>query len=202
MTAETDIFYWKLIPIVTTCLSLIVIYANARFGIRNKQADLIIHFHKQFDELQKKRTELLTAQSEKAAAVQGAWSQQRIDVEADMFFDRFWSLQFDQFLAWYEGYVPSRLYVYWVFSRWRELHKVTAEWSIADKTLSSTLDELRHRWQNNPDKSSRLSTHVTKFLGLMYSLKQNAASADIDKYLREYGPSPARQLARKMFGAY
>jgi hypothetical protein len=131
MTTETEIF-WKLIPIITSGLTLVVVYLNARFGIRNKQADLVIHFHKQFDELQKKRTELRTAQSENTASVPGAWSQQRLDVEADMFFDRFWSLQFDQFLGWYEGYVPTRLYVYWAFSRWRELHKASpdSEWTL------------------------------------------------------------------------
>jgi hypothetical protein len=201
MTTDTETF-WKLIPIITSCLTLVVIYASARFGIRNKQTDLIVHFHKQFDELQKKRMELLTAQSERAANVQGAWSRQRLDIEADIFFDRFWSLQFDEFLAWYEGYVPTRIYVYWAFSRWRELHKATPGWTVSDRTMASTLDELKTRWQNNPDKSSGLSTHVTKFLELMFSLKQNAACADIDALLRKCGPSYGRRLSRKIFGAY
>ncbi|MBV4459160.1 hypothetical protein KVG96_14465 [Pseudomonas sp. COR58] len=201
MTSETDPFFWKLIPIITSILALVVIYANARFGLRNKQADLIIHFHKQFDELQKKRAELLTAHSERAASVEGAWSQQRTEVEAEMFFDRFWSLQFDQFLAWYEGYVPTRLYVYWAFSRWRELHTTTAEWTIANRTMASTLDQLKNRWQNNPDKSSRLSTHVSNFLGLMFALKQTSTSADMNDLLRRYGPSSLRRLARLFFGA-
>lgn len=201
MAAETDTFFWKFVPIATSILALIVVYANTRFGLRNKQADLIIHFHKQFDELQEKRAELLTAQREAAAAVQGAWSPQRIEVEADVFFDRFWSLQFDQFLAWYEGYVPTRLYVYWAFSRWRELHKASAEWTFGTKTVASTLDELKDRWQSNPDRSSRLSTHLTEFLGLMFALKQNAASADMDELLRKFGPSPWRRRARWLFGA-
>ena len=130
-------FFWKLIPIITSALALVVIYVNVRFGIRNKQADLIIHFHKQFDELQKKRCELRTGESETAAATTGAWSAQRIDIEAEMFFDRFWSLQFDEFLAWYEGYIPTRIYVYWAFSRWRELHKALPgpDWTLSGKTM-------------------------------------------------------------------
>lgn len=201
MAAQSDPFFWKLLPIITSILALIVVYANARFGLRNKQADLVIHFHKQFDDLQKKRAELLVAHRELTASIQGSWSQHRLDVEADMFFDRFWSLQFDQFLAWYEGYVPTRLYVYWAFARWRELHKTTAEWTLAGKTMSSTLDDLKNRWQNNPDRSSKLSTHVTEFLGLMYALGQNAASADIDELLRKYGPPRLRRIARSLFGA-
>ncbi len=198
MAPET---FWRLVPIVTAILALAVVYANARFGIRNKQADLIIHFHKQFDELQKKRTELLTADRERESAANHTWSDQRIEVEADLFFDRFWSLQFDQFLAWYEGYVPTRLYVYWAFSRWRELHKATNEWTFSGKTMASTLEDLRHRWQNNPDKSSRLSTHVSNFLGLMFALKQSGAHADIDTLLNQYGPSRARRRVRWFFGA-
>ncbi|UUX96341.1 hypothetical protein [Aquabacterium sp. J223] len=199
-TADYETF-WKLIPIVTSCLALAVVYANTRFGLRNKQADLVIHFHKQFDELQKKRTELLTAHRERDAKMTSAWSPQRIDIESDMFFDRFWSLQFDQFLAWYEGYVPTRLYVYWAFSRWRELHKASDEWTFASKTMASTLEDLKNRWQSNPDKSSSLSTHVTSFLGLMFALKQNAAYADIGALLSTYGPSKPRRLARWLFGA-
>lgn len=197
----TSDHFWKLVPIVTSLLALVVVYANTRFGVRNKQADLVIHFHKQFDELQKKRTELLTAQRERQAAAGNAWSELRIEVESDLFFDRFWSLQFDQFLAWYEGYVPTRLYVYWAFSRWRELHKATSDWTLAGKTMASTLEDLKNRWQNNPDTASRLSTHVSKFLGLMFALKQSAAYADIDKLLCEHGPSRARRRIRWLFGA-
>jgi hypothetical protein len=198
--ADNNIF--GAVPMITAALSLVVIYANARFGIRNKQTDHIAAFHKQFDELQKKRTEVLVAQAEKQCNLPGVWSEQRMSIEADLFFDRFWSLQFDEFLAWYEGYVPTSLYVYWAFSRWRELHKATSEWTIAGKTMASTLDELKNRWQSNPDKSSKLSVHVTKFLGLMYALKQNAAYADVDKLLVEYGPSRFRKAARACFGAY
>lgn len=198
MTSE---IFWRFVPIVTSVLALAVVYANTRFGVRNKQADLVIHFHKQFDELQKKRAELLTAHRERQAAAGNAWSELRIEIESDLFFDRFWSLQFDQFLAWYEGYVPTRLYVYWAFSRWRELHKATNEWTLGGRTMASTLEELKNRWQNNPDTSSRLSTHVSKFLGLMFALRQNAAYADIDKLLCQFGPSRARRRTRWLFGA-
>lgn len=203
MTTGTELF-WKLIPIITSALALVVIYVNVRFGIRNKQADLIIHFNKQFDELQKKKCELLTGQCEATASTPGAWSQQRIDREAQMFFDRFWSLQFDEFVAWYEGYVPTRLYVYWAFSRWRELNKAQqgSDDTLCGKTMRSTLAELNNRWQSNPDRKSKLSIHVSNFLGLMNTIKQNAATADIDKLLRTHGPNLGTRWARWFFGAY
>lgn len=194
--------YWKIIPIVTAWLSLIVIYANARFGIRNKQSDMIIHFHKQFDEIQKKRCELLIAQAEMEASSSSTWSLGRKDVEVEMFYDRFWSLQFDEFLAWYEGYIPTSLYIYWVFSRWRELHEPSKGWTFNQKTLASALDDLEIRWRSNPDKTSKQSIHLTKFLTLMLALKTNGASVDVEGLLKSVGPSYVRQWTRKVFGAY
>src|SRR6476469_6309387 len=103
-------------PLVTG----VMIYLGARFARRNKQAELIIHFHKQFDEIQKQRAVLLVADNDLAQEAPQT-SKDKIEIEAHVFFDRFWSLQFDQFVAWYDGYVPSHLYQYWLFSRWREL---------------------------------------------------------------------------------
>ena len=192
----------RLISIITAGLALAVVYANARFGIRNKQADLTIHFHKQFDELQKKRAELLVAVAEKKAGVATAWSDERLLIESHVFFDRFWSLQFDQFLAWYEGYVPTRLYIYWVYSRWRELRSPSTDWTFDGKTLVSTLNELRDRWQYSADQSTRLSVHVTKFLTLLTSLKVSSSAADVDALVRRHGPAPYMRLVRRLFGAY
>ena len=202
MSTQPAIGFWQVMPIITSLLALVFIYTNARFSIRNKQADLIIHFHKQFDEMQKKRCELLVAQAELASGSAGAWSPERINVEAEMFFDRFWSLQFDQFLAWYEGHLPTSIYIYWVFSRWRELHQPSAGWTVCASTLVSTLDTLNIRWQKNQDKSSRLSAHLTSFFGLMFALKQNAASAEVEEQLGHFGPSAARRFGRWLFGAY
>ncbi|WP_207282914.1 hypothetical protein [Pseudomonas sp. FW300-N2F2] len=202
MSTQPEIGFWQIMPIATSLLTLVFIYMNARFSIQNKQADLIIHFHKQFDEMQKKRCELLIAQAESASGFASAWSSERLNVEAEIFFDRFWSLQFDEFLAWYEGYLPTSIYIYWVFSRWRELHQPSAGWTVCGNTLVSTLENLKSRWQNNHDKSSKLSAHLTSFLGLMFALKQNAVSAEVEEQLGHFGPSRLRRFGRRLFGAH
>lgn len=184
-------------------LTLTFIYTNARFNIRNKQEDMIIHFHKQYDVLQMKRVELLIASKERENAVvkNFCWSQERLAVESDVLFDRFWSLQFDEFVAWYEGYVPTNLYLYWVFSRWRELHVKDAGWEIAGKNLSTTLSSLSDRWKCDYDSNSKRSMHVRRFLDLMRALKNNPSHIHLEDHLCEFGPHRFARYFRTLFGA-
>lgn len=199
---------------ITAALALVVVYNNVRSSVRNKQADLLIYFNKQFDELQKKRAELLIMQ---ATSDTSQASAKRMDIEARFFFDRFWSLQFDQYVAWYEGHMPTRLFVYWVFARWRELSQPSIEgrdplWTLGGKTMASSLEEVKTRWSKSPDKDSRHSHHVNAFFELMEQIapgtednadgSRNTVDLDIEKLLQANGPSAWIQRRRKLFGAY
>src|SRR4051812_44476540 len=145
-------FWLEILKASMPILTGLLIYLGARFAIRNKQADLIIHFHKQFDEIQKQRAVLLVQDNDPTKSTEGF--KHKLPIEAHVFFDRFWSLQFDQFVAWYDGYVPSHLYQYWLFSRWRELRESSKTWTIANQTIASSFADVASRWASNRDPKS------------------------------------------------
>lgn len=184
-------------------LALLISYTVARFSIRNKQVDFLLYDHKQFDELQKKRTELLVEQDNRKYGREDQWSETRFLIEVDMFFDRFWSLQFDSFVGWWEGYMPTSLYKFWLFSRWRELSHSSPGWTFAeDRTMRSSLISLNQRWSVNPDPRSSQTMQLSNFMDLMFELSENKRRVDIDALLIKYGPPRAIRTLRKFFGAY
>lgn len=182
--------------------SVVVAYVAARLNLRNKQVDFVLHSHKQFDELQKKRLEIRVEESRlKTILEDGKWNRERLGLEADMYFDRFWSLQFDGYIAWYDGYVPTSLFTYWLFARWRELYEPTKEWTLGGRTLASSLQVVRKRWATNPDPRSKQTLQLGKFINLMLDLS-TGRMVDIDTLLARHGPSTWRRIMRKFFGAY
>ncbi len=181
--------------------ALVVAYAVARFSIRNKQLDFILYDHKQFDELQKKRCELLVEKARIKAGDSGAWKPERLTIEAKMFYDRFWSLQFDGFVAWSDGYLPTSLFIYWLFSRWREFQTPSEDWKFETQTMQTSFAEVTTRWHHSPDQRSEQSQQVNKFLGLMTNL-QTSQTTDIKALLNGYGPPMWKRRVRKFFGAY
>jgi hypothetical protein len=185
--------------LVVSLIALLISYVNARLNIRNKQIDAIFHDHKRFDELQALRAALRVAELD--VGKNGGWSLERFEMEVTSFFDRFWSLQFDAYIAWLAGYIPSSIYTYWLFSRWRELHEPSDGWTLSKHTLATSLTEIDTRWKKNPDPKSDQSKHVNDFLSMMFELKERN-SVDINKLLTEFGPGRARGLIRQIFGRY
>lgn len=181
-------------PMIGAVMGFLGGLISTRLSIRNKQADLIVHFHRQFDELQKKRTELRVALAKRGsepALADNNPADLALKAEIDMFFDRFWSLQFDEFHAWYEGYIPMSLYTYWAWARWRQFHFSGPSWKFDDKSLRTTVSDLPDRWAVNTDDS----THVAKFVNLMLTLKDQSAAPDLTELLKRYGPSRRERLA-------
>lgn len=181
--------------------ALAVAYAVARFSIRNKQLDFLIYDHKQYDELQKKRCELLVEKARIKASESGCWKLERLNIEAKMFYDRFWSLQFDGFVAWSDGYLPTSLFVYWLYSRWREFNTPSEDWAFDTQTMQTSFTDVTTRWHRSPDQASEQSQQVNKFIGLMSSL-QVSQPADMNAILEQFGPSFWRRAIRGFFGAY
>lgn len=183
-------------------LAVGVAYVATRLNLRHKQLDFIMYDNKQFDELQKKRLEIRIVEAAKRAGNdESEATKARLTLEATMFFERFWTLQFDGFIAWYEGYLPTSLYTYWLFARWRELSEPSAEWTLAEQTLKSSLDSIRKRWASNPDPNSMQTVQVGKFLNLMLDLG-TGRMIDIGSLLKKHGPSSTKRRLRKFFGAY
>lgn len=186
-------------PMIGAVMGFLGGIISARLSIRNKQADLIVHFHRQFDELQKKRTEIRVALakrsdqskfSEKTPDAEKSPEERALDVEIDMFFQRFWRLQFDEFHAWYEGYIPTSLYAYWAYARWRQFHFNSQSWRLGDKDLRTSVSELPDRWAVDTGQA----THVGNFVNLMQTLKSNSAAPNLKQLFQTYGPSRRERL--------
>lgn len=190
---------------ILAALALLISYTVARFAIRNKQVDFLLYDHKQFDALQEKRTDILVQEKALAAATPGTapagWTRDQLEIEAEVFFERFWSLQFDSYIGWFEGYIPTHLYKFWLFSRWRELSKPSAEWTLAGRTLRSSLARVNDRWHMNPDPKSSQTWQVHNFVNLMLDLG-TGRTVDIDELLKKYGPPWWLRWSRRFLGAY
>ena len=185
------------LPIIGAFIGFLGGLISARLSQRNKQADLIVHFHRQFDEMQKKRTEIRIAWANRGSKTALSFDNPAdiaLSTEIEMFFDRFWSLQFDEFHAWYEGYIPTSLYTYWAWARWRQFHFSSPGWNYGERNLRSTVKSLPERWAINTDDSS----HVAKFVNLMLTLYDQSAAPDLKRLLKEYGPSGWERIARHL----
>lgn len=186
---------------IIAAFALLVSYTIARFSIRNKQVDFLIYDHKQFDELLKKRTEIKVEEDACTKSKPGSWTKERLEIEADMFFERFWSLQFDSFIGWHEGYLPTSLYKFWLFSRWRELSNPSQDWTLAERNLRTSLEKISGRWAINPDPKSSQTRQVYKFVHLMINLSKGQ-TIDLDSLLMTYGPHRILRTMRWFLGAY
>jgi len=179
-----------------------VAYVTARLSVKNKQIDFLLYDHKQYDELQKKRLEIRIEEARLGTLpTVSEWEKKRLALEVDMFFDRFWSLQFDGYVAWYDGYVPTSLYTFWLLARWREMYDPSPEWTLDKTTVPASLEIVSERWSLNPDPRSRETHQLDKFVRLMTDLGTER-NVNIDELLKQYGLSPIRRVLRKFLGAY
>jgi hypothetical protein len=191
----------SVLALAVAVLAAVFSYASSRFNLRNKQVDVILQDNKRFDDLQALRTSLRVAEAAIKSGAPDAWSKERLAIECEMFFDRFWSLQFDGYIAWYSGYLPGAIYKYWLFARWRELREPSESWNLNGYTLWTSLsDAVAKRWKRNPDNTSSQSMHVNQFIQMMDYLK-NHDTVNLNHLLRTYGPSPLRLWWRQRFGA-
>lgn len=199
MEKLTDVFAT---PLIGAIFGFLGGWIGNRLSLRLKRADLIVHFHRQFDELQKKRVEILKdiarlkplkAAGGKEEAIESNVEALKLDVK--MYFDRFWSLQFDEFHAWYEGYVPTSLYAYWAWARWRQFRldefDANSEWSLEGVNLTKSAGSLRERWAVDTEQAS----HVAKFVNLMLTLKDSSPAPDMKVLLKRYGPTRRERVA-------
>lgn len=185
-------------------LSAAFIYASARFSLRNKQLDMVLHCHSRFDELQKERLRLQLAVLRAKARATDVEAPLSADVvsQVAMFFDRFWSLQFDEFIAWHGGYLPTAMYQHWLFARWRELQHPSSEWTFGKDNMKSSFEQrVEARWARVPDEKSTLTRELRQFVALISELSSNP-NPDIARALRTHGPRHSVSLVRKVFGAY
>ncbi len=186
----------QLIPVVP----VVLVYFGARFAIRNKQVDMVVNAHERFDRLQIKRTEILVEQARMGDGGSGVWSKKRLELEAVLYFDRFWSLQFDSYVAWYEGYIPTSIYLHWLHARWKGLREPSEKWTLNGETLASSLQRVNSSWARSSNRRSRETKRLEEFIGLMAQLRKNRV-LDLETTLREVGPARVVRVGRYIFGA-
>ena len=195
MTAEKDWAAWVLFS--TTVLTLFVVWNNARASVRNKQADTVAAFNKQFDVLQKERSDLTASKpdTDKAAAA-------RRGLQVKILMDRFWSLQFEQFLAWRSGFVPTDLYIYWAFSRWRGFKDVSSSWGVPGFYSSVAFCSICLEWEGKSSDGLDLPTPCKHFLRYMQELRESPTAAGLQQLLWTHAPNRVLVFIRKLFGHY
>lgn len=161
-------------------LSLISLVLTFQFNRRAKQAELQDSFHGRFDRLQEVRTALLCRPA-------GEVPDTREDHAAHIFFDRFWSLQLDQYTAWQHRFVAPDVFRFWVFARWRQLRQDAPDWTINGRTVASTFDTIRRSWSREPEHQTGRPM-VRGFLELFEQVRAAASEAEVDRILAHHAP--------------
>jgi hypothetical protein len=106
------------IAVIATFVSIMTVLINWSITRKGKQADTQIAMHQRFDALQVVRADLLSRRQSKGFKGNAAYQ-----IEVSLFFDRFWSLQFDQFNAWRQGHIPDDIYKGWMYARCAQSQK-------------------------------------------------------------------------------
>jgi hypothetical protein len=86
-----------------------------------------------------------------------------------VFYERFWSLQFDQFDAWCRGFVPKDSFIFWVESRYDDW---VADKPFGQMSYQKGFEETVGKW--------KLSAFVT-FIKTLHSSGSSAAIAEASK---------------------
>jgi hypothetical protein len=121
--------------IVTGLGTLIVLFNSLRLTRRVMKADVLSDMHRRFDQLGEQRAQLLE-ETDKARA----------------YYDRFWSLQYHQFLMWQQGYADDQTFRFWLGSRHDEYHGFDGRKAekIGDVTYQEGWEHAKVKWKTNP----------------------------------------------------
>lgn len=110
------------ITALSAVFAIAALLAGMSASMAGKRTDVLIDSHKRFDALMVARVELLRS-------LRGDRECADLSIELDAWSERFWSLQFDQFVWWRKGFVAADVFGYWLKSRQHEFrrHGVTPE---------------------------------------------------------------------------
>lgn len=128
-----DIF--KIAPLVTSLISLVVSSAVATFSIsvnrRLKAMDVVVKCQEQYDRI---------AFDARHAV--------KTEEEAKLYYDRFWSLQWNQFEFWRDKHIGKDRYGFWMFCRnqeWKLNESIAGicyrdgwQWAVSHRNWQST----------------------------------------------------------------
>ncbi len=105
-------------PFLTICVLILTLFMTYRLNKALKKSDTTMQFHARFDELRKREHELNEAIEKKAQA--GLPLDKDEEQAAYRYFTRFFSLQFDEFCAYRDGFIDRKHFAFWMLSRNRQ----------------------------------------------------------------------------------
>lgn len=165
-------------------LSIISLILTVQQGRKTKQVDIQGGFHERFDRLQEARARLLLR-------APGNLPPPHSDFEAQIFFDRFWSLQFDQYVAWQQGFVDDDIYRFWVFARWRQLRDSSGtHWLLNGLTPRATFVKVSETWAREPANRLGRPSWVGNFLAMFEALLSAQDEMQVDAILQQRARNP------------
>lgn len=140
------------IAVIALVVSFFTLYITYFFSLLSKRNDTEGGFHARFDKLQETRAELLCAYTPSARASE---SRRLTRKQVMIFYDRFWSLQFDEYTAWQKGFISHDVYRYWAMARWHQFRFPSNDWNFTDKlTFAESFELIKKKWATNYGKST------------------------------------------------
>ena len=146
-----DIENWKAFAIILApFLTVLTLLATLRLTKELKKTDLMMDCNRRFDQLTELAHEINQKIFERRLKDPGYAPSKQEQTEARYYFQRFFSLQFDQFNAYQQGVIDKKLFHYWMRSREREY--VSSGVDVAGVTYPQAWDLLKNdkNWVNHP----------------------------------------------------
>lgn len=120
--------------------TIFILYKTTALARASKQADIVMGCDTRYDVLWELRNDPSRIQDTAA------------------FYNRFWSLQLNQFFYWKEGFIPDDIYLYWLTQRNREW-KLNRNLSGID--FREGWDIVKRDWQGSPTFEKFMSDAMT-----------------------------------------
>lgn len=137
---------------ITSILTLVVLVISFRLSKAVQKSNIWQIFNKRFEEILVLREEIekLFIANTQSNTPSNTQSNTPLDTKYNLYVGRFWSLQFDQYGQWMDGFVSDEVFAYWMACRWQE-HKLN------EKFCNKTFIE---NWEDWSSKAQRANPFV------------------------------------------
>lgn len=178
--SANDVAAWG--ALVALVVSIATLSLTLWFNRRIKTVEVQNAFHERFDRLQEARSSILLGAHSMTDAT--------LDHVAKIYFDRFWSLQFDQYVAWKRGLVDNGVFRFWAFARWKQFSDSSGDyWCLGTRGVSSSFAEVVREWNCEPSSGEGRASLVHGFIDLFEGISHAEKSEDVMFQLKKHRPT-------------
>jgi hypothetical protein len=146
-----------------------VLMSSLRLNKRSQELASDLHKSSQALAKQSKQTDVLGDFNARYSRIWEMRASDDIIAKPIVFYERFWSLQLDQFDAWCRGFVPRENFIFWVDSRYDDW---VADKSFGQMSYRKGFEETVGTWKQ--------SAFVT-FIKTLHNAGSSAAIAEASK---------------------